>query len=772
MNLTWLYVLALYAIAVRLARRAGLELPWRIAALFFALTLLFLLQPMTTRSVNFPTDVAQLIPPWKTAGVTPLTISNFEMQDVVMQMVPWAHEVRTAWREGRVPLWTELAGCGYPLLANMQSAALSPLRLLALPLPLGYAMTAEAAMKILIALTFTYLFCRRRGYGQIPSAIGAACFGFGPFLAVWLHFPHSTVAAFLPAVLYQIDLLAERITFGRFAFATMLGPLVLFGGHPETAAHMLFFGALYAAWVTRSKRFVATLFAAGAVSVLLALPLLAPFAEALTKSMRYQQVRVSPPHGIPYSDFPSLVLLAQPRFYGTRPAAVPWGPAQTESVSGFAGILGIGAFFGLLFRRKRDSRETFFLLAFVLLFLLLADFPPVSVPFRAVFAMAANARLRLPFAWLAAVMTAAVLHHGRREIWISIAGAAATLIFIVARTNFPNEYTLPLAMAGMIPSLVVLGVALLGNRLLIGIAIVAEIWLVTRHWNPVRPLDSMYPRTGLVAAMEKVRTSDARIAGIGEALFPNTNMLFGLADVRTHDPMANGRYVGLVQAVTKGFDPTRYYAKWNDADTPLLDYLNARWIATAPGHELDRGRYRLEYDGPDGRLYENTTVLPRFFAARNVILDSSDGFTTRLARHTDWKDTALVRILRVDSDRERTDLLAPRPADAQEAATGFRAAAHTDYRITYVAPRHTLIASSIPWWPGWRITRNGERVRAVQVNGAFLGFVVPPGAGEVRVRYVPVTFWASAVVSLVTLLALFAFPWSRRRVSLLAHGSR
>jgi len=750
MNLTCLYVLALYAIAVWLAHRAGIELRWRIAALFYVLTLIFLLRPMTTHTVSFPTDVLQLIPPWKDAAVTPLNVSNYELQDVTMQMVPWAHEVRTAWRSLRVPLWTELAGCGYPLLANMQSAALSPLRLLALPLPLGYAMTAEAAMKILIGLTFTFLFCRRRGYDEIPSAIGAACFGFGTFLTVWLHFPHSTVAAFLPAVLHQIDLLAERITFGRFAFAATLGAIVVFGGHPETAAHMLFFATLYALWVAfgapassrpfrrhpagepvepagsrRNGRrdggapwqFLATLAAAGAVAILLALPLLAPFAETLTKSMRYQQVRTNPQHGIPYSDFPSLVLLAQPRFYGTRPQAVPWGPATAESICGFAGILGIGAWFGLLAKRKRDSRETFFILVFALLFLLLADFAPLSIPFQRVFAMAANARLRLPFSWLAAVMTAAVLHHGKREIRISIAGAAAVLVFILVKTNFPNEHALPLALVGMIPSLVVLAIAGVGQTLLsvrpdksvwptmlIGIALVTEIWLVTRHWNPVRPLDTMYPRTPLIAS---IPNDGYRMIGIGEPIFPNTNMIFGLADARVHDPMAIGRYLGLLRVTTKDFDPSRYYAKWNDTDTPLLDDLNVKWVATAPGVELDRARYRLAYDGADGRLYENTHVRPRFFAA-----------------------------------------------NAHDATTRITSMKHADYRIAYDAPRHALIVSSIPWWRGWRITRDGQSLRAVQVNGAFLGFVVPPGHGEVRVHYFPMTFWLSSAISIATLIAL------------------
>ena len=39
-------------------------------------------------------------------------------------------------------------------------------------------MTAEAAMKILIALTFAFLFCRGRGYSELASVAGAVIFGF------------------------------------------------------------------------------------------------------------------------------------------------------------------------------------------------------------------------------------------------------------------------------------------------------------------------------------------------------------------------------------------------------------------------------------------------------------------------------------------------------------------------------------------------------------------------------------------------------------------
>jgi len=161
MNPTWLYVGALYALAVWLARRFGVDFRWRIAAFFYLLVLLFLWRPMTQSCVNLPVDWLSSLPPWSfTERIRP---QNGEINDVALQMVPWAHEVREQWKSFRFPLWNSHAVSGYPLLANGQSAAFSPLRLLALLLPLGQSFTAEAAMKLLIALTFTFLFCRLFG---------------------------------------------------------------------------------------------------------------------------------------------------------------------------------------------------------------------------------------------------------------------------------------------------------------------------------------------------------------------------------------------------------------------------------------------------------------------------------------------------------------------------------------------------------------------------------------------------------------------------------
>ncbi|HEY0143543.1 MAG TPA: YfhO family protein [Thermoanaerobaculia bacterium] len=699
MNLAWLLVAVVYALAIFLARRFGVPLSRRAALLFYALTLLFLWQPLTQRVVHAPMDVIRFVPPWTATappGLTKETASNYELQDVPMQMLPWAEQVRSAWRQGKVPLWNELSGCGYPLLGNAQSAALSPLRLLALPLPLAYAMSAEAAMKIVIALTFTFLYCRRR-YEFWPSIAGAVAFGFGTFLIVWLHFPHSTVAAFLPAVLYQIDLLAEKPTRGRFAFAAFLGPLILFGGHPETTAHIVFFASLYVLWIVlteRPKRFLVTLIAVSAVAALLSLPFLVPVAEGVTQSSRHLDLQTRPHAGIPFSDWPSLQLLANPHLYGRLPGPEWSTAAAAESICGFAGLLGLGAWLGLLLRRDWRSREMFFVLATAILFLLLDDFSPLSEPLRTLMPLVSHSRLRLPFMLMTALMTAAALNDKASRIpTIGFALAIVATIFI--RTPWPDDAARNAALLAFLPSMAVLALFAFKLRVAVFAAVFVELWFAAHHWNPIRPIDELYPRTPLIEALLQQDREGWRTLGIGGHLFPNTNAMFGIEDARAHDPMANGRYIALLQRETKGFDTAQYYAKWVDTGTPLIDYVGARWIVA------DRPLpYRLVYEGKDGRLYENRNAKPRFFSSQ-----------------------ALVKI----RDKETLEVHAPAQA---------------------------LIETNIAWWKGWRVTHNGKRLTPRLIRGAFLGFTVPSGHAVVKVEYVPVTFYVSAIVALLTAAAL------------------
>lgn len=773
-NPTWLFVAVVYAAAVWLARRARVELPWRHAVGFYLLVLLFLWRPMTGPYVSYPSDVIRLLPPWSNVlppnrpPVTKYEVSNLNTHDAPMQLIPWAYQVRQSWRSLHVPLWNAEAGCGYPLLANGQSSALSPLRILALPLPFQYAVTAEAAMKLLIALTCMYVFCRRR-YGEAASIAAAISFGFCTYIVAWLHFAHITSAVFLPAVLLGIDLLADRFTPQRFAFAACSFALTALAGHPETAIHIAMLAIPFALWVTLVERGVrvrglVAIAGAGVVAILLAAPFLFPFIEALRVSQRYQELRVTPNRATPFSDFLSATLLVEPSITGHLPVDRPWGPTTIESITGFAGIFGLIAFVAVtlqtIARRGWRATEVVFIVMTVFALGAVLDWRFVSAPLYAVLGTVAHARLRFILCAVLSLHIASAI-DGRREspvfILIGTAAASAVLLYLMKAIPFPTPGARDTALIAMAPSILVVAAATafaVAPRAVAALIVTAimELFIVNAGWNPSLPLRTAYPRTPLIAALEHLRareTQPFRISGIGSALYPNTNAMFGFEDTRVHDPMAYGRYLGFLRELSR-YDPSDYYAKWNDADSPLVDLLNVRYMLADRGADLlDPSRYELVYDGSDGRIYRNRSAMPRFFAVRNVIVaQSTEAFIEQMRRIRQW-DTAVVRD--------------PVRVGAGGAVVAIERSAHDMYRLRVHASAPTLIASSIALYPGWHIQVNDSDVAAFEVNGPFLGFVVPAGEAMVTVRYRPFWFYAGVAAAALGIALLLCVQLLHRR---------
>ena len=816
MNWTWIYVGALYFGAVAAGR-----FPKKIALFFFALVLLFFFQPLTQDYVNTQDDFLNTLPPWH--FVTKISDSiNGELNDIPLQHTPWGHQVRENWKSLRVPLWNELNGSGYPLLANGQSQALSPIRLLMLPLPTNRFMAGEAAAKILIALTFTFLFLRGRGYSELASVIGATIFGFGGFLHSWLHFPHVTTACFLPAVLWLIDRMAESQFIPRadagspvapaahaasaapvhprcrvfarhklLTAAALLWTAILFGGHPETASHIFFLSLLYVAWIVfvekrTTWRLFLTLGGAMTVAALLSAPFLVPFLEALPKSMRYGELQVSPleRQSLPYTDINCMIVLFQAHFFGRVPFEDAWGPAVTEPVGGFAGVLGIASFFALLFhvvrRRAWRSTEFFFVIATVIVYGVINGWPLIGDAIHAVLPVVAHARFRLLFVMLMGVQAAAAIDvKDRSPLLVGVGVVAAMLVALFTLKHFPSEEALRTALLTSARSVAVLALAVLFALLprwrrwvLLGliVAVIGELWPVTRAWNPPFPDRYMYGKTPLLEALDALRAKQPphsyRVIGHGAMAYPNVNAMYGYEEVRAHDPMAFDRYMGFL-GLTAGLQtgPEHYHPWFENVDAPVLDYLNTRYLMQGPYEPVpDPERWKEVYSGFDGRIFENQHVLPRFFAVRNVILEFRDHlFYQKLREHGDWANTALLERLELEAKEEGDDFLQPRPPDAPLAVARVVEANPTSYRVQATAPRWSLVVSSIPMWPGWKVERNGKRIEPIRVNGAFLGFAVPPGHSDVRVYYSPWTWWVGVGLAALGVACLFLVYAARRR---------
>ena len=792
-NPAFLYVALIYFGSIAIARRLGLSLSWGTAAFLYTLVVLFLFQPLTMQMVNVPADYTQRFWPWPSLG-EPDPSTNTEINDVILQMVPWANQVRESWRELEAPLWNTAAGGGYPLLANGQSGGLSLFRILALPVDIGSSMAVEAALKLLVAMTFGFLFLRRR-FGTLASLAGAVSFGFSTFLIVWLHFPHTSVACLLPALFYSIDLMLERASWGRFVLCITVFAFLVLNGHPESAAHAVFAALLYAGyWLVTAEvsgrfRRLLPVAAAGIAALFISAPLILPLMEAIPLSQRYEWLEVKP-HVLEPARAGVIVPFYQPGFYGSIREHNIWGPGIAEVLCGYAGILGFSAWFGLLYHAIRTRRwrheNNFFLIASPLLLGVVMGWPLLGEAFQSLplFSIAANARLRFVLCWFFAFMCAAVIDRAtqgdRRPLMISAIAAGVALGLTFLGNQFPHALAQQHAVATTVPRVIVMLFAVLAASAAprfrkplfaaLVVVIALDLWSFGYRWNPTLPAEKLYPETPLITELlaqrdlvEAREIEPFRIGGTGGTFFPNSAGMFGLEDIRAHDPMTNARTIGMLR-VFAGYSSDNYFGIMGTWESPFIDYMNVRFVIGSPSDELSSERFQLVYSGEDGRIFENRRVLPRFFAPAKLVIEPDDDARFRsLMAVGDWRESAVVESLPANlNPAAYGELLKDRSLDVSGTVRTLK---NDDDKLwVYVnVPRWTLIASSQPFWPGWKIYYGDERLEMVEVNGGFLGFVVPPGEQKVRVEYRPLSFRAGSALSLLTIAGIAIFPWWRRR---------
>ena len=197
----WVGVLAL--LLLRALRRWYDPVPGPVAAVF-AVALLILFGPVLFGGkLLLPLDNLRGQVPFKTLAPT-VPHGNILQGDLIELVEPSIAEGRALWGAGRWPLWNARTGAGMPLLADPQAQALQPLVLLASVVPWERAAAVTAALRVLCALVFTFLWIRAQGLADGPALAGAFAFGLGGFVLLWVGWPIANAAALLPAVLYAV----------------------------------------------------------------------------------------------------------------------------------------------------------------------------------------------------------------------------------------------------------------------------------------------------------------------------------------------------------------------------------------------------------------------------------------------------------------------------------------------------------------------------------------------------------------------------------------
>ena len=182
---------------------------------------------------------------WKGAGYEP---ANRLLMDPVLQFQPWLEFNRSMLRQGRLPLWNDLAGCGAPHLANSQSAVFDPFNAIGYlgALPGSYALTAVA--RLWFAGLGMFLLAHAWGLGRWGAWFAGLTFPLTGFLVVWLLFPVTNVAVWTPWVFLATHRVFASPSARRVGCLGLAVGGLFLGGHVQTSAHVLLGVGLDVAW--------------------------------------------------------------------------------------------------------------------------------------------------------------------------------------------------------------------------------------------------------------------------------------------------------------------------------------------------------------------------------------------------------------------------------------------------------------------------------------------------------------------------------------------
>ncbi|HLK09934.1 MAG TPA: YfhO family protein [Candidatus Binatia bacterium] len=241
--------------------------------------------------------------------------------------------------------------------------------------------------------------------------------------------------------------------------------------------------------------------------------------------------------------------------------------------------------------------------------------------------------------------------------------------------------------------------------------------------------------------------------------------LYGLDVVQDYEPLAPAayqRFLAPFEAVNVDrplfwgrFYPSPFMPGW-----PALDMLATRFVIVPTGvrwpGELT-SRFRVVYDGPDARVYENLRSLPRAYVVSDlrVVPDADEALARVEAPNFDPRRTAIV-------DRP-ADLGPGTVPDSVPGPVQLERVDDEEVSLRVAPARPALLVLADLYWPGWHVAVDGVERPLYRVDYLFRGVALAPGDHRVRFWYAPRLLEVGACITGTTIVVIGIIAARRRR---------
>jgi hypothetical protein len=775
--------------------------------LLAVLVLLFMWRVTLLGKVLLPLDALFPMEPWKSETTHPAdAVWNPIVTDAVWQWAPLASAARELQGSGSY-LWDPLSMGGVPSFVA-GAISINPLVfILGHFLSVAAAMSWAAVISLVLGATFAYLLLRELDCAPWASLIGALAFTFNGYLVGWLSVPNMTGGMiWLPAIAWGIersinarDWRWSLVSAGAVALQ-LLTSSILFSFYGAVTIGILLSCRCIAAVIRERNvtqalpplRYGALAFAVGAG--IAAIPLFT------TLQLYYQTDRTSLAGARSVLAFSThFIRLLAPTLYGNS----LHGNAYQSSFNYVETNLYFGvlpAFFILagLFSPRRALTWPLFALGAAAL-LAVYDIPPFRPVMARIYPVFLNA---FPGRIFYVVVFCWSLLAGLGADWLArcsprrplrglavaaLASAAILLGLAIAAANArhpPRQEALQilyyqLRSFSLASLFVAAGLAAIAAAIFwvwsyrgrlaryaqaaALVCLVADLFAAGMNFNPALDESLVFPDTPSLQRLRELQSGNVGTARI--ATVPSHSILYGMSPEQYGLQSVSGyssfaltryaRYIHLTQPFT-----TINHIFLTECCSPLLDALNARYIYTPAGVQLQNAdALRLIYDG-GVKIYENASALPRAWIVHRIATaaaDDLDGVGERL-RAANFRPAAEAV---VETERTLPEIA---DADAVQSHADIRSYEPQTVVVDAELPHAGLLVLSDTMYPGWQAYVDDRPAPIYYTNLFMRGVFLEPGAHRVRFVYRPRVLWLGAAVSVATLVVVIgALVIHRRR---------
>ncbi len=283
-------------------------------------------------------------------------------RDTFDYYLPGIAEIKRSFFAGEFPTWAPYEVGGAPLASLPNHGALSPMSLPYFVLPLWLAPVYVKLLEFVVAIGGTVLFLRRLGLSTAAGLLAGVVFAGSGFMIMWTNWPHTRVAALIPALFWALERLVQEVRARDVVVVGVVVASMLLGGFP---AIVLFSHTVAAAYVLvrvvqlhrrRPRRAVqAGLAAAGGVLLGVGLSALQIIPFAANLGVLDLASREEHGHHLPL--YTALTVI-DPYAVGTCVGGVRYGPVNPIEAVGFLGAAAVGLAAAALVLRRRAAGDT------------------------------------------------------------------------------------------------------------------------------------------------------------------------------------------------------------------------------------------------------------------------------------------------------------------------------------------------------------------------------------------------------------------------------